>query len=107
MLLLPRVRAQSALLIPIRMKSKATLLGVFALVLLLAVIGGFRMSESPKPQTPTSTPRAVPARVVVSAAKPAAGAHPAEAELNALGLTANGGIGVRAGYRNPSQGGAN
>lgn len=77
------------------MKRTPALLGIFALILLAAVFGGRKMPEGPKQETQTSTPRAVSVRPESSAAEPTA-AHPAEAELNALGFTANGlGLAVR------------
>lgn len=77
------------------MKRTPTLLGVFALILFAAIFGGRKMSEGPKHATQTSTPRAASVRPGSLAAEPT-DAHPAEAELNALGFTANGlGLAVR------------
>lgn len=88
------------------MKNKAkTLLGAFVLVL-FAVIGGLHLAQGPK-TTPTSAPRAVLVTVAAPVAKPVAIAHPAEGELNKLGLTLAGGIAVRAGLaKNSTEGGA-
>jgi hypothetical protein len=83
------------------MNTKRTTLGVLALVLVLAFIGGTWMGRSPKPETANLNPRPT------AAAAAATPAHPAEAELNALGLTAENGIGVRASYRSSAEGGSN
>lgn len=86
-------------------RTRNTLTG--ASLLLLAVLGGLYLGSTEKQPQPRaiSSPRPAPAlAAVIAAERPA---HPAEAELNRLGLTLVGGFGVRAGLeeKQPQGGG--
>lgn len=72
--------------------------------LLLAVLGGLYLgSTKPETKPQPKAARLAPAFAVTAVAQ--AKSHPAEAELNELGLTAKTGIGVRVEAASPSKGG--